>query len=306
MDALTPTLQRVQPTRSAMAPGPTRPPTATATPRQTASPTGRPAASPTVMTTTPADHEPTPNKGTQGQVTLTVVYDNNDHDAELKKAWGFACLVDTGEEKILFDTGGDAATLLGNMAQLGMDPLAVDAVVLSHIHLDHTGGLAGLLDTGVRPKVFVPAAFPDSFKEGVGARTELVEVTGPKEVVPGICTTGEVGSEIVEQALVVETNDGLAVITGCAHPGVTEMVRRAHETWAREVILVMGGFHLRSASREQIASIIADLRQAGVQWVAPRHCTGDTARAMFAQAFGEGYLSTGVGREVAIEFRAEG
>ena len=215
-------------------------------------------------------------------------------------------MVDTGEAYVLFDTGGDAPTLLANMAELAIDPLAVDVVVLSHIHRDHTGGLAGLLDTGAKPVVYVPAAFPASFKESVRARTELVEVTEPTNIVPGVHTTGEVGSEIVEQALVVETGDGLVVVTGCAHPGITEMVQRAHEAWGREVVFVMGGFHLRSVSQEQIASIIVDLRQAGVQWVAPCHCTGDRAREMFAQAFGARHISTGVGRQIVTEFRAEG
>lgn len=304
--SFTPTPVQPQPTVTPYALSSTVPSSAAATVRPTASPTVRPTVSPMVTTAIPSANEPTPTKEECGEVTFTVVYDNNDYDASLKKAWGFACLVDTGEANVLFDTGGDAPTLLDNMVQLDVDPQAMDVVVLSHIHGDHTGGLAGLLDTGARPVVYVPAAFPASFKESVRARTELVEVTGPVKVVPGVYTTGEVGSEIVEQGLVVEIDDGLVVITGCAHPGITEMVSRAQEVWGREVVFVMGGFHLRSASQEQIESIITDLRQAGVQWVAPCHCTGDVAREMFAQAFDEGYFPTGVGREIAIELRTEG
>lgn len=151
-------------------------------------------------------------------VRLAVVYDNNDYDLTLRTAWGFAWWVEAGEATVLFDTGGDGPTLLGNMAKLDLNPRVIDAVVLLHAHGDHTGGLAGLLDTGDRPTVYVPAAFPASFKTDVSARTDLVEVTGSMEILPGVYTTGQVGSGIVEQALVAETGAGPVIVTGCAHP----------------------------------------------------------------------------------------
>ena len=123
-------------------------------------------------------------------VTFTIVYDNNAYNPLLRTDWGFACLVETPGTTVLFDTGADGRTLLGNMAALGLDLEAIDAIVLSHIHGDHTGGLTGLLDTGIRPTVYVPATFPVSFKDGVRARTSLVEVQGPMEIYPGIHTTG--------------------------------------------------------------------------------------------------------------------
>jgi 7,8-dihydropterin-6-yl-methyl-4-(beta-D-ribofuranosyl)aminobenzene 5'-phosphate synthase len=167
--------------------------------------------------------------------------------------------------------------------------------VLSHVHGDHTGGLAGLLDTGAKPTVYVPAAFPASFKADVRARTDLVEVTGPTEILPGVHTTGQVGSSIVEQALVAETGAGWVVVTGCAHPRIVEMVRQAKQVAAGEVVLVLGGFHLGGASRGRIEGIIAEFRRLGVQRVAPYHCTGDGARRMFAYAFGADCTLAGVG-----------
>jgi len=177
-------------------------------------------------------------------------------------------------------------------------------VVLSHAHSDHTGGLGALLDAfpaaAVRPTVYVPAAFPASFKRGMRSRTRLVEVTGPREVAGGIHTTGEVGAGLVEQALVVETREGTVVVTGCAHPGVVEMVRRAREQLEGPVAWVVGGFHLGGAPETRIAGIIQELRGLGVRRVAPCHCTGDRAREMFAAAFADAYAAAGAGWGISL------
>jgi 7,8-dihydropterin-6-yl-methyl-4-(beta-D-ribofuranosyl)aminobenzene 5'-phosphate synthase len=238
-------------------------------------------------------------------VTFTIVYDNvasgnSTHNPSLRTNWGFSCMVETGEAMVLFDTGGDGTILLDNMEKLGFDPQAIDIVVLSHIHGDHTGGLRDLLDTGARPVVYVPASFSESFKAPVRAQTELAEVTGPIEVLPGVHTTGEVGSRIVEQALVVETEQGLVIVTGCAHPGIVEMVRRAKETVDGDIALVMGGFHLGDVSERQLDGIIADLRELGVQQVAPSHCTGGRAREAFAEAYGDDCTLAGVGQQFVM------
>lgn len=261
------------------------------------------------MPLTTAIASPKPGAGTQGtaapnggndSVTFTVVYDNNVYDRRLQTAWGFACLVETGKSTVLFDTGGDGSILLKNMESLGFNPLQIDAIVLSHIHADHTGGLTALLEEGVRPPVYVPATFPVSFKKRVRTFTALVEVTGPMEILPGIHTSGELGTYIVEQALVVETGHGLVVVTGCAHPGVVEMVRRAMESFGGQVAWVIGGFHLGGTSSIRIEGIIDEFRRLGVQKVAPCHCTGDLARRMFAQAFGAAYFPAGVGWTVSV------
>ncbi len=223
---------------------------------------------------------------------FAAVYENKSLYPHLASGWGFSCLVGDG---LLFDTGGDGRTLLFNMAKMGIDPAAIRTVILSHAHSDHTGGLSGLLATGARPTVYVPRSFPARFKADVRSLVPLVEVHGPVEIRPGIHTTGEVGRDIVEQALAVETGEGLVVITGCAHPGVVKMVRRAKESVGGEVYMVLGGFHLGDTSRRQVKRIIADFRRLGVRKVAPCHCTGDQARRTFASEFGADFILVGVG-----------
>jgi len=253
-----------------------------------------------VLQAQPGESTPVMGQEGRGAVTITVVYDNNPHDPRLQTAWGFSCLVETEGATALFDTGGDGATLLRNMATLESDPLSIEVVVLSHAHGDHTGGLGALLGTGARPTVYVPRSFPARFKDDVRSLTALEEVTGPAEILPGVHTTGEVGSDIVEQALAVETSEGLVVISGCAHPGVVEMVRRARRVSEAEVYLVLGGFHLGGESQQKIDRIIADLRDLGVRRVAPCHCTGDQAISALADAFGADFIPNGVGYTITI------
>jgi 7,8-dihydropterin-6-yl-methyl-4-(beta-D-ribofuranosyl)aminobenzene 5'-phosphate synthase len=229
-------------------------------------------------------------------LSVTIVYDNTAYDPNLRAEWGFAAWIEYGGHTLLFDTGGDSPTLLGNMEKLGLDPQKIEIVVLSHIHLDHTGGLEGLLDTGVRPTVYALASFPGSFKESVQAQTELVEVRDELEILPGLYSTGELRGGVTEQALAIETSAGLVVITGCAHPGIVRIVREAKEIVDGDVALVMGGFHLMETSQRGVQNIISDLRQLGVRQVSPTHCTGESAIAAFAEAFGEDYVQGGAGR----------
>ncbi|MDI7274759.1 MAG: MBL fold metallo-hydrolase [Anaerolineae bacterium] len=268
-------------------------------------PTAQAAAAHTLPATTrpsavPATARPTPTLAPPGTARITVLYDNVPFREGLQTAWGYACLVETGEATILFDTGGDGALLLGNMAALGTGPEAIDIVVLSHAHTDHTGGLAALLAAGARPAVYLPASFADAVKAEVASQTALVEVTGPAEVAPGAWTTGELGTGIVEQALAVQTGEGITVITGCAHPGVVAMVRAAQQVAGGEVALVVGGFHLEDAGEAEIERTIQGLRALGVRRVAPSHCTGETARRMFAEAFGDACLTAGAGWTITV------
>jgi 7,8-dihydropterin-6-yl-methyl-4-(beta-D-ribofuranosyl)aminobenzene 5'-phosphate synthase len=235
------------------------------------------------------------------EVTMTVVYDNNDFDRRLRTSWGFSCLLEVDHSSILFDTGGDGEILLGNMSVLGLDPMNIDIIVLSHSHSDHTGGLAAVLSLGARPTVYMPRSFPASFKNQVRSWTEVREVSEPITIMDGVYSTGELGSEIIEQSLILSTARGLVVVTGCAHPGIVETVRRAKQLHDGEIYLVIGGFHLGGESSTALERIIAELRQLGVQKLAPCHCTGDQAMAMFAREWDSNFIVTGVGRAIEID-----
>jgi 7,8-dihydropterin-6-yl-methyl-4-(beta-D-ribofuranosyl)aminobenzene 5'-phosphate synthase len=234
-------------------------------------------------------------------LTVTIVFDNNAYDQRLKAAWGFAALVERSDYTLLFDTGGDGQILMENMRILGIDPAQIGSVMLSHTHDDHTGGLSALLDYGARPVIYLPPSFPASFKRQVGKYTQVVEVSPGQPIVDDMYTTGEMGQSIPEQALVVQTEQGLVIITGCAHPGIVSMVAHTRKMFNERVYLVLGGFHLGSKSSAEIDTILKDFRRLEVEQVAPCHCTGEGAIVMFASEYRDDFIQVGVGKTIRLD-----
>jgi 7,8-dihydropterin-6-yl-methyl-4-(beta-D-ribofuranosyl)aminobenzene 5'-phosphate synthase len=249
--------------------------------------------------------EPTSTQLTQMDskraLTITVLYDNNPFDERLKTAWGFAALVEYQDHTLLFDTGGDGRTLLGNMSILEIDPTRIQRIMLSHAHGDHTGGLAAILEHSKNPTIYLLPSFVSSYKRNLKETTSIIEVVPDQMLAEGIFTTGEMGVDIPEQSLVVQTDRGLVIITGCAHPGIEKIVKQVQETFGEPVHLVMGGFHLGSKSETEIVAILTEFRRLGVERVAPCHCTGDLAQAMFAAEYGEDYIQAGVGKVIEMD-----
>jgi len=230
------------------------------------------------------------------EITLISVYDNYQVNPELKTAWGFATLIKTPEELILFDTGGNSEILLFNMEKLGIDPLSISKVVISHIHGDHLGGLGGFLEKNNNVSVFVPSSFPEAVKNMVVQKgAELVEISAPRKISDFVYTTGELYGPPEEQSLIIDSKKGLIVITGCAHPGITSIVKKAKELMKKDgVYLVLGGFHYPPLS------CVEEFKELKVEKVAPSHCTGDSAREAFRKEYGKDFIEYGVGKVIEV------
>jgi len=234
--------------------------------------------------------------GVASRVEIRIIYDNYPYDQSLETALGFSCYLNVDGVGLLFDTGGSAEILLGNMAKLHINAEDIQIVVISHIHEDHVGGLLGFLSVNPNVKVYLPESFPESLKDEVrGCGAEVIEVKGATRICHGVATTGEMGSTIREQSLLVATQKGLLVITGCAHPGVVNIVKTAIGLTGMDVYLVLGGFHLAGAPASAVSSVIDELRELGVVKVAPCHCSGDHTRQLALEKFGDNYVEVGVG-----------
>lgn len=218
------------------------------------------------------------------EVTLITLYDTYEFDPKLRTGFGFSCFVHAHGKKILFDTGSEAETLLYNMEQLGIDSKEINTIMLSHAHWDHTGGLSGFLKANNRARVIKPTAFSKS-----------------TEIYTYIYSTGYLGGllGIKEQGLAIKSSKGLVVITGCSHPGIIEIIKRAREI-DESIYLVLGGFHLGGASDSELRDIIKNFRELGVEKVAPCHCSGDRTRQLFKEEYKDDFIENGVGNIIEI------
>jgi 7,8-dihydropterin-6-yl-methyl-4-(beta-D-ribofuranosyl)aminobenzene 5'-phosphate synthase len=173
---------------------------------------------------------------------------------------GLSYFLEAGEAKVLFDTGASALVLENNVKSMALPIGETQAIVLSHGHLDHVGGLeAAQRMIPEAPLFFHPDAPRPKFSglPGKGHRSDsafftsgrfreggrrIVESRGPLEVAPGVWMTGEVprlmkwedtggrfcldeGCTIPDslpddQALFIPGEKGTIVLLGCAHSGL--------------------------------------------------------------------------------------
>jgi len=233
---------------------------------------------------------------------VTVVCDNYKAAEDLESCWGFSCLIRHGGKNILFDTGCDGIVLSKNMARLGLDPAAIDLLMISHQHWDHTGGIYFILDANRDLRVLVPRSFSPHFKADMKRYgVPVMEADGAQEIFPGFYTTGELNGPVREQAALFRTPAGVIVITGCAHPGIIHIIQTAKKILPNDdLALVMGGFHLLDDSDKEILKIIEQFKSLEVRYAAASHCSGERARELFARAYGSHFIALGAGMEISL------
>ncbi len=217
------------------------------------------------------------------------------------RRWGLSLLI---EEDILFDAFGDPRVFMGNLRRFRVDVGSIGQVVVSHEHWDHVDGLRPLLAQKPRLKIYLPHNADVALKDKLRHREgDVIEVDGPVGIGRGVRSTGQIGGryagrDMPEQALVLEARKGLIVVAGCAHPGIMTIVNHVKRSFRQPVHAVIGGFHLKDRSAEDISVEAARLKAAGVEIVVPLHCTGRRAEQVFRHVFGAGCLSMREGQDM--------
>lgn len=242
-------------------------------------------------------------------------------------------------KRILVDVGQNPEALLFNVEKLGIPLAETDAIVLTHCHYDHTQGLAQVLKTiGKKnlPVIAHPALFrlnfvTEPFFQHVGvmqgdkpedlkaAGAELVLVSGPLQLMPGLSTTGEVPrvTDFEEVGIDLSSLDkngnvtpdnmpddislaarvkgkGIVIVTGCSHAGIINILR--HSAARGEFVAgIIGGLHLVEASEERIAKTASTLGEFSPALLAAGHCTGFRAQAALYAKFGKKFATMGSG-----------
>jgi len=240
----------------------------------------------------------------QGEIiSITIVYDNNPFLEGLQTDWGFSCLVEVGTTKLLFDTGDNGNILLNNMARLNIDPKTIDIVFLSHFHHDHTGGLSDFLSQNSKVTVYYPQSFPIELIEVIkNSGTVPVPISSFQELQTNIFSLGEIEGAVPEQSLAIRTTKGIAIFTGCAHPGIIKILQKAKNQFPGEMIyLALGGFHLHKKTENEIKDTINKIFEMEIHNAAPSHCSGDIARKMFKEVYGDNYIEIGTGKVITIK-----
>jgi len=192
-------------------------------------------------------------------IRITVLVENSVHRQGLVAEHGLSFHVQSGEHSLLFDTGQtDLAVINAETLRLPLD--RVEAIVLSHGHYDHTGGVTAMLDVVTEARVYLhPTAFGKKFSQSSGQSRPIgmsdcvaqairhrtggfIETTARTEIMEGVFATGEIPRTTTyedtggaffldaegtrpdplldDQALVIDLGRSVILLLGCAHSGV--------------------------------------------------------------------------------------
>jgi len=275
-------------------------------------------------------------------VSLSVLVENTAIEG-FSSEHGLSFWIEYGGKHILFDTG-QSDLVAQNAKKLKVDLSQTDAIILSHGHYDHTGGLKAVLDEAPDAMIYLhpdapkvrysrkppkpprqismPQACCQALSDAV-PKGKVVYTPQPHRIYPGVMATGAIpriteyedtggafyddpegtlADEIADdQALLIETPQGLVIILGCAHSGVVNTLHYAAKlSGQKRIYAVIGGMHLLNASAGRIEKTIEALKDYGVQKVAPCHCTGAETVEKIKTTFPEQYLACSAGTHIPL------
>jgi len=193
---------------------------------------------------------------------------------------------------------------MSNLKKMNIKSNDMDMVTISHDHWDHTGGLETFLKANSSVDVHISGQFSSKIKAIVrGYGAQMIEHESPANIYGPFFTTGSMATNrqgLYEQALIISTDRGLIIVTGCAHSGIENIVAEAGRLFDQKILFVLGGFHLVESTEAEISTTIKILQNTGIDYIAPCHCTGETARKMFKDSFKDSFIDIGAGKIISV------
>ncbi len=200
--------------------------------------------------------------GTVKNLTILPLVDFYTDDDRLKTEAGVSYLVKADDTTILMDVGFNKnkthpSPLLNNMNVLGVSPEDIDAFFISHLHLDHVGGM-----NEQRNKMFslsqgnvtvpkVPVYAPGKITASPFNPGPVPEVVkAPRKLAPGVASIGVIPRNLYlmgytrEHSLAVNVEGkGIVIIIGCGHQTVERILERAKALFDAPIYGIIGGLH---------------------------------------------------------------
>ena len=220
---------------------------------------------------------------------------------------GLSLYIDTGDKKILFDTG-QSGLFIQNAQKLGIAVSEIDALVISHGHYDHTGGLLPFLEINKKAQVFAKKGiftpkyngknhfigtepFDDSMLNRFVFVETITEVATNVFIFPTTELHHAIDSNFTrlyrkegksfhpdtfddELFVVIRKNKQINVLTACSHRGITNICETATQHFNLPINLILGGFHMKECGVEQYVHITHYFSNLQPKMLGVCHCTG--------------------------------
>lgn len=213
----------------------------------------------------------------------------------LLSSHGQSLLVELDDKRYLFDTSEIYEGLTYNLENLGLKIEDIQALILSHSHLDHSGALFKLVDQLTDQKLFLPPDMRNFHENGYNLRYRTVGkdaaveklltyknteiITDGRKLYENIYTTGALESPEKEQSLILTIpGKGLLVLVGCSHPTLPVIIERAKlVTGINDIYGIIGGLHYAKFNDEQLTQAVNYIQFLDPEFIVPSHCTGYNA-----------------------------